>query len=134
LTKWQNKLIKGIGMDTDIGKLIKEGRRKKGLTQHKLAEMLKVDTSSISRWESNEKVPSGDTLIKLAILLNIVPDLFPDYDKIKQQPSESSLVGKEELEKVWEDNKKLWQVIRFLEASLQQLEKKVGEEITQNAR
>ena len=113
-------------MDIDIGKLIREGRRKKGLTQHKLAEILKVDTSSVSRWENNEKIPSGDTLINLAILLNLVSDLFPDYNKTQQQASEASVVRKEELERVWEDNKKLWQVIRCLEVSLQQLEKRVN--------
>lgn len=112
-------------MDINIGNLIRQGRLKKGLTQHKLAEVLHVDSSSVSRWENNEKIPSGDTLIELVILLELVPELFPGFHKT-QPSAEIPAALHEQFEKVWQDNKKLWQVIRLLEGNLQRLEEKMG--------
>lgn len=104
-------------MDIDIGKIIREARQREHLTQYKLAEMLNVDPSTVCRWENNEKIPSGDTLIKLTKILNIIPELFPGYNKVEQS-SEIPLMLQQELEKLWKDNEKLWQVVRLLERTL----------------
>ena len=104
-------------MDLDIGKIIKEGRQQKRFTQYQLAEMVGVDPSTVSRWENNEKTPSGDTLIKMANLLNIVPELFPGYDRVPKT-SDIPLPVHQELERLWRDNEKLWQVIRLLERTV----------------
>ncbi|MFM4647545.1 LexA family protein [Aeromonas bivalvium] len=45
---------------------IKELRKKHGLTQQKLGELIGVNKASISQWEQGEYAPSGDNLVALA--------------------------------------------------------------------
>lgn len=45
---------------------IKELRKKQGLTQQRLGELVGVKKSSISQWENGEHAPSGDNLVALA--------------------------------------------------------------------
>ena len=47
---------------------LKELRTRKGLTQAKLAKLLKCSNNTISRYELGEREPSFDTLKELAIL------------------------------------------------------------------
>lgn len=65
----------------DIGNLIRIGRAKKNMSQADLAKKLGVVPSAISQWESGKKTPSGDTLIALAQILDIISDIFPGYVK-----------------------------------------------------
>jgi transcriptional regulator with XRE-family HTH domain len=46
------------------GLLIKEGRRRAGLTQKELAERLGTSQSVVARWESNARSPSLETVTK----------------------------------------------------------------------
>lgn len=47
------------------------------ITQSKLAEMLKVDRSSIAKWETGEAFPRADKLPQLAEILGCkIDDLF----------------------------------------------------------
>lgn len=49
-----------------VGKLLKELRNEKGMTQEQLAEMLGVSNRSISRWENGVTMPDFDLLIQMA--------------------------------------------------------------------
>jgi len=54
-----------------LGKNIKELRKKEGLTQAELAEMLGINTNeSISRWENDLHRPSTKILEKLTFIFN----------------------------------------------------------------
>lgn len=53
-----------------MGIKIKAMRKKRGLTQKQLAELLEVKQSNISRWESGVYLPNATTLKKLAEVLN----------------------------------------------------------------
>jgi transcriptional regulator with XRE-family HTH domain len=56
---------------------IKENRRKKGLTQEKLAEMADMSVNYLAILELARKFPSGDMLERLAEVLQIYPhELF----------------------------------------------------------
>lgn len=68
----------------DLGKIIKQGRSKKQMTQEELAKIVKVNKVSIWAWESNKYSPSGEMLIKLGEILDIVDELFPDH-KLKSE-------------------------------------------------
>jgi transcriptional regulator with XRE-family HTH domain len=46
------------------GLLIKEARRRAGLTQKELAERLGTSQSVVARWESNARSPSLETVTK----------------------------------------------------------------------
>jgi len=56
---------------TEIGKKIKEIRKKKGLSQEDLAESAKVNLRTIQRIENNENKPRGKTLKLIFDALNI---------------------------------------------------------------
>ena len=53
-----------------MGVKIKETRKKRGLTQKQLAELLGVKQQNISDWERGERSPSIKNLKKLAEILN----------------------------------------------------------------
>ena len=59
-----------------IGKRINGLRRKKGLTQEKLAEMCNFAVSHISRVESAINHPSLECLVKMADVLDVTVDTF----------------------------------------------------------
>ena len=50
---------------------IKELRKKQGLTQQKLGELIGVKKSSISQWENDEHSPSGDNLAQLSRVFGV---------------------------------------------------------------
>ena len=52
---------------------IKELRKKQGLTQQKLGELVGASRASVSQWESGEHSPSGDYLIALAKAFGVSP-------------------------------------------------------------
>ena len=54
-----------------LGKRIKELRKDAGLTQEKLAELIDIETTSLSGIESGRHFPSLPTLEKIAKNLNV---------------------------------------------------------------
>lgn len=59
-------------MDTKkIGKFISENRKRKGLTQEQLGELLGVTNKTISRWENGNYMPDLSLLIPLSETLDI---------------------------------------------------------------
>ena len=61
--------------------MFKEYRKAKKLTQEELAELAEVDTRTIQRIESGERVPSIETFRKLIKALNIKDKDILDYLK-----------------------------------------------------
>lgn len=55
----------------EIGKRIKEGRKKVGLTQEKLAEKIDVSPSYISEIERGSSICSLQVLVDIAHILNL---------------------------------------------------------------
>lgn len=49
-----------------LGENIVALRKKRGLTQEKLAEVFEVSRQSVTKWKSGESEPSIDKLIKLS--------------------------------------------------------------------
>ena len=59
-------------MDTKkIGKFISENRKRKGLTQEQLGNILGVSNKTISRWENGNYMPDLSLLIPLSETLDI---------------------------------------------------------------
>lgn len=66
-----------------IGQIIKELRKRNGLTQSKLAEIINVSDKTISKWELGLSVPESDILVKLSEYFNVsVEDLIKGNKKI----------------------------------------------------
>ncbi|NMM47751.1 helix-turn-helix domain-containing protein [Marinigracilibium pacificum] len=65
----------------EIGKKIKEIRKKKGLSQEELADSAKVNLRTIQRIEKNESEPRGTTLNLICEALEINTEEILDYGK-----------------------------------------------------
>ena len=55
----------------DMGKILKEQRLLRKMTQEQVARALDVTAASVVRWENNYKTPSLEHLVALAVLYNI---------------------------------------------------------------
>ena len=66
---------------TEIGKKIREVRKRKGLSQEELAESAKVNLRTIQRIENNENEPRGKTLNLICKVLDLNAEDILDYGK-----------------------------------------------------
>ncbi len=66
-----------------LGKRIKELRRTKEYTQEQLAEMINIETGSLSAIESGRHYPSLPTIEKIANALEYDMNKFFDFRNIK---------------------------------------------------
>ena len=57
-----------------LGKRVQEVRRKNGLTQERLAELVGLDTSSVSNIENGKYFPTADNLDKILKVLKLSPE------------------------------------------------------------
>ena len=79
-----------------VSERIIELRKKEGLTQESLAEMLFVSRTLISNWETGKRVPDRYNLGKMAEIFNVrEEDILPDDMYIYSSPEESETVRKE---------------------------------------
>ena len=79
---------------THIGTKIKELRKKKDMTQEKLAEYLNVSFQAVSKWETGAASPDLSLIVPLARLLGVTTDeLFGLDDGVDER--------QEELRRLW---------------------------------
>lgn len=72
--------------DVIIGNRIKQLREKRSLTQRKLAELVLVSSSSITRLESGKSMVSVFTMMKIAEILNVsMADILKGTDQSIEQ-------------------------------------------------
>ncbi|MCI5892912.1 MAG: helix-turn-helix domain-containing protein [Clostridiales bacterium] len=58
---------------------IQKYRKKCGFTQRQLANLLSVDTSTVTKWETGEAMPRTDKLPEIAKILHCsIEDLFKE--------------------------------------------------------
>ena len=57
-----------------LGRRIREAREEKGLVQSQLAEILHIDQTNISRWESGIFEPSAEMILKICKALDCDPN------------------------------------------------------------
>lgn len=87
---------------------LKAAREEKGLTQEKLAEILNVSRVTIARYESGDRWPDCETLLKLADITGCSVDYLlgreliktEKVEKLPQQPDE----GRERMQLVIDKN------------------------------
>jgi transcriptional regulator with XRE-family HTH domain len=60
--------------NNELGKKIKELRTEEGISQKELGQRLGFCNQTISFWESGEREPDMDTLVKLAKYFNVTTD------------------------------------------------------------
>lgn len=57
-----------------LGKTIKELRLEEGISQRELGNRLNVCNQTVSFWESGQREPDLDTLLKIAKYFNVTAD------------------------------------------------------------
>ena len=62
--------------ENQLAENIMQYRKKKGLSQEKVAEYMEVSRQAVTKWESNISKPSSDNLIKLAQLFEVDVDML----------------------------------------------------------
>ncbi len=72
-------------MNLTIGKIIKDLRTKRGMSQEKLAEHLNIAPQSVSKWERGEAYPDITTLIPLAEFFDVSLDILMGRDQEKSE-------------------------------------------------
>ena len=77
-----------------LGQKLKEIRKKFGLSQESLAEIMNVSRQAITKWESDEGLPDVSNLQELSKVFNLTVDYLLDNDN-----SLPSLSMKKELDK-----------------------------------
>ena len=75
-----------------LGKRIMQGRKKLGLTQDKLAELLGVTAQAVSKWENDQSCPDITMLPRLAELFHISTDELLGVVKA-EEPEAAALEG-----------------------------------------
>lgn len=79
----------GVNEIVKVGNNIKSLRKKKGLTQKRMASLLNIPSSTYSNYENNNREPSKDVLFKISRILDVdVCDLLNmnksnDYLEVK---------------------------------------------------
>ena len=87
-----------------LGEKIQELRRKQGLSQKQLAEMVMVTHQAVSRWEQGESTPDIENVLRLSEIFGVSTDyLLRDIDPHKNDEADSSDEA-EEGEVVDDDN------------------------------
>ncbi|WP_211747942.1 helix-turn-helix transcriptional regulator [Paenibacillus sp. Marseille-Q4541] len=64
---------------------IKALRRTKNLSQVELGEMLSLGKTTVSQWESGQKLPSAKSINKLIKLFNLKSESLFKSDEINQE-------------------------------------------------
>lgn len=82
---------------TTFGKRLVEMRKKRGLTQQQLCELVGVHVSHISNYENGRSQPTLDTIRRLALALDVTADELV-FDPAERRPQ----VNNKELIKQWE--------------------------------
>lgn len=96
-----------------LGLKIKELRKRKGLTQEELAELIQMEQNSISVMESGRNFPTLGTLEKIAKVLDVNLSDFFDYDYIEDidviKASAEDIISKM-------DDKQLRQLFKYVKS------------------
>lgn len=97
----------------NLGLKIKELRKRKGLTQEELAELIQMEQNSISVMESGRNFPTLGTLEKIAKVLDVNLSDFFDYDYIEDidviKASTEDIISKM-------DDKQLRQLFKYVKS------------------
>jgi transcriptional regulator with XRE-family HTH domain len=91
-----------------IGKFISECRRKKGITQNELAELLGITNRAVSKWETGICMPDAGTIPELCQILDIsISDLFSGEKSMENNKDSEKFILKLVKEKAERDKQLL---------------------------
>lgn len=86
----------------DLGEKIKSERKKRNISQQKIADYLNISRQAISRWENNISLPDLNTLILIAKYFEIPLESFTEAYKdseVELKEDENKVTHDEVIEK-----------------------------------
>lgn len=88
-----------------VGQKIKHLRKKKGLTQKELAEVLELNPTTISHYEKEDRIPSLDILIQIATYFDVDLNYMVGENNIGYSENQKIKMSDEEIELIIEIRK-----------------------------
>lgn len=64
----------------NIGQILKDGLYQRKMKQTELAKRLNVEKTAVNRWCNGKSIPDGNTLLKIAAILEISLDHYIGID------------------------------------------------------
>ena len=83
-------------MEETLGKRISANRKRLGMTQDRLAELLGVTAQAVSKWENDQSCPDIGTIPKLADIFGITTDELLGKQAERMEPRPARKPGAEE--------------------------------------
>lgn len=81
-------------MRVTLGERIKNQRKKSGLSQERVAELVEVSRQSVTKWESGQSAPSTENLFKLTEIFGTTVDMLLEIpDEKNAQSAEQTQIG-----------------------------------------
>ena len=80
-------------MELNIGPNIKRLRLAKGLTQEQLADLLRISTAAVSKWEARNTYPDITMLFPLAEIFGVSVDELLGYDEARSKAEIDGLLA-----------------------------------------
>lgn len=105
-----------------LGQRIKDLRTEKGLSRKELSEMLNVSLSAVGLWETNQRTPNTEILLKLSSIFSVsIDELLRESTQDQQEKNIVSILGSNGItKKYYLDNT----AIRSLESIIDLISKK----------
>lgn len=80
----------------DFGDRLRDARKRKGLTQRQLADMIGAKHNSVSNWENGLNMPDPDLIQNLCWALDVDANyFFDDLNTAKPAPSPTHMTSRE---------------------------------------
>ena len=70
-----------------LGKRIQEIRKSRHLTQEKVAELIEIETGSLSNIENGKYYPTAENLEKILNVLNVTPEKLLRFEHLQENDS-----------------------------------------------
>lgn len=99
-------MIERALLDMDFPRRLAALRKERGMTQHALAEEVRVNVSQIRRYEGGTSQPTLDVLRRLAVALSVSADVLL-FDKEERGPAEDLRLQFEAVARLDADEKRV---------------------------
>lgn len=83
----------------ELGEKIKNERKKRNISQQKIADYLNISRQAVSRWENNVSLPDLTTLVLIAKYFEIPLESFTEEDQtpVKDEKESDNEVSRDEV-------------------------------------
>lgn len=105
-----------MDLKAEVGKNIQRIRKERKITQENLAELINIETISMSKIETGKSYPTSENLCKIANILNVEPYelfIFENTKSIENLKQEIITY----IKNIKDDRKKLIKIINIIKNS-----------------